>query len=59
MSILPVLRSTFSASLVRAIGLVVDDAIVVLENVYRHGWVKTERAALDGSSEISLLIARP
>jgi multidrug efflux pump len=45
-------------ALVLAIGLVVDDAIVVLENVYRHlemGKSKTQ-AALDGSSEIGFAV---
>ena len=45
-------------SLVLAIGLVVDDAIVMLENVYRHLEMgKTRRqAALDGSKEIGFAI---
>src|SRR2546425_10052169 len=45
-------------ALVLAIGLVVDDAIVVLENVYRHLEMgKTRRqAALDGSNEIGFAI---
>ena len=45
-------------ALVLAIGLVVDDAIVVLENVYRHLEMgKTRRrAALDGSHEIGFAI---
>jgi multidrug efflux pump len=45
-------------ALVLAIGLVVDDAIVVLENVYRHielGKDRT-RAALDGSNEIGFAV---
>ena len=45
-------------ALVLAIGLVVDDAIVVLENVYRHlemGKTKMQ-AALDGSSEIGFAV---
>jgi multidrug efflux pump len=45
-------------ALVLAIGLVVDDAIVVLENVYRHMEMgKTRlRAALDGSNEIGFAV---
>jgi multidrug efflux pump len=45
-------------ALVLAIGLVVDDAIVMLENVYRHLEMgKTRRqAALDGSHEIGFAI---
>lgn len=45
-------------ALVLAIGLVVDDAIVVLENVYRHMEMgKTRRqAALDGSKEIGFAV---
>jgi multidrug efflux pump len=45
-------------ALVLAIGLVVDDAIVMLENVYRHMEMgKTRwRAALDGSKEIGFAI---
>ncbi len=45
-------------ALVLAIGLVVDDAIVVLENVYRHlemGKTKMQ-AALDGSAEIGFAV---
>jgi multidrug efflux pump len=45
-------------ALVLAIGLVVDDAIVVLENVYRHlemGKSKMQ-AALDGSAEIGFAV---
>jgi len=44
--------------LVLAIGLVVDDAIVVLENVYRHMEMGKNRwqAALDGSKEIGFAI---
>lgn len=44
--------------LVLAIGLVVDDAIVVLENVYRHMEMGKSRwqAAIDGSSEIGFAI---
>jgi multidrug efflux pump len=45
-------------ALVLAIGLVVDDAIVVLENVYRHmemGKSKLQ-AALDGSNEIGFAV---
>jgi len=45
-------------ALVLAIGLVVDDAIVVLENIYRHmemGKGKWQ-AALDGSSEIGFAV---
>ncbi len=45
-------------ALVLAIGLVVDDAIVVLENVFRHMEMgKTKwQAALDGSSEIGFAV---
>ncbi|HEY7727338.1 MAG TPA: efflux RND transporter permease subunit [Candidatus Eisenbacteria bacterium] len=45
-------------ALVLAIGLVVDDAIVVLENVYRHMEMGKPRlkAALDGSKEIGFAI---
>src|SRR5438093_3759648 len=45
-------------ALVLAIGLVVDDAIVVLENVYRHLEMgKTRRqAAFDGSKEIGFAV---
>ncbi|MEW6511188.1 MAG: efflux RND transporter permease subunit [Bacteroidota bacterium] len=45
-------------ALVLAIGLVVDDAIVVLENVYRHMELGKNRrkAALDGSSEIGFAV---
>ena len=44
-------------ALVLAIGLVVDDAIVVLENIYRHieEGLSTLKAALIGSKEITLL----
>ena len=43
---------------VLAIGLVVDDAIVVLENIYRHMEMGKNRwqAALDGSKEIGFAI---
>jgi multidrug efflux pump subunit AcrB len=43
---------------VLAIGLVVDDAIVVLENVYRHMEMGKSRwqAAIDGSKEIGFAI---
>jgi len=45
-------------ALVLAIGLVVDDAIVVLENVYRHMEMGKDRrrAAFDGSNEIGFAI---
>ncbi len=45
-------------ALVLAIGLVVDDAIVVLENVYRHLEMGKSRmrAALDGSQEIGFAV---
>jgi multidrug efflux pump len=45
-------------ALVLAIGLVVDDAIVVLENVYRHMEMGKSRwqAALDGSTEIGFAV---
>jgi len=45
-------------AMVLAIGLVVDDAIVMLENVYRHLEMRKTRrqAALDGSKEIGFAI---
>jgi multidrug efflux pump len=45
-------------ALVLAIGLVVDDAIVVLENVYRHMEMKKGRrdAAFDGANEIGFAV---
>jgi len=45
-------------ALVLAIGLVVDDAIVVLENIYRHMEMGKSRmqAALDGSKEIGFVV---
>jgi multidrug efflux pump len=45
-------------ALVLAIGLVVDDAIVVLENIYRHMEMGKSRwqAALDGSNEIGFAV---
>ena len=45
-------------ALVLAIGLVVDDAIVMLENIYRHveGGMAPVKAALLGSREISFAI---
>ncbi|MBI4548125.1 MAG: efflux RND transporter permease subunit [Ignavibacteriae bacterium] len=45
-------------ALVLAIGLVVDDAIVVLENIYRHMEMGKNRwrAALDGSKEIGFAV---
>ncbi len=45
-------------ALVLAIGLVVDDAIVVLENVYRHMEMGKNRrqAAIDGSKEIGFAV---
>jgi multidrug efflux pump len=45
-------------ALVLAIGMVVDDAIVVLENVYRHMEMGKTRwqAAMDGSKEIGFAI---
>jgi multidrug efflux pump len=45
-------------ALVLAIGLVVDDAIVVLENIFRHMEMgKTRwRAAIDGSAEIGFAV---
>ncbi|HET9950527.1 MAG TPA: efflux RND transporter permease subunit [Candidatus Eisenbacteria bacterium] len=45
-------------ALVLAIGLVVDDAIVVLENVYRHMEMGKDRrrASFDGSQEIGFAI---
>lgn len=45
-------------ALVLAIGLVVDDAIVMLENIYRHMEMGKDRrrASLDGSKEIGFAI---
>jgi multidrug efflux pump len=45
-------------ALVLAIGLVVDDAIVVLENIYRHieDGMKPMQAAIQGSKEISFAV---
>jgi multidrug efflux pump len=45
-------------ALVLAIGLVVDDAIVVLENIYRHMEMRKGRlqAAYDGSNEIGFAV---
>jgi len=45
-------------ALVLAIGLVVDDAIVVLENIYRHMEMGKSRwqAAMDGSKEIGFAV---
>lgn len=45
-------------ALVLAIGLVVDDAIVVLENIYRHieEGMKPFEAAIHGSKEISFAV---
>ncbi len=45
-------------ALVLAIGLVVDDAIVVLENIYRHieAGEKPMQAAIQGSKEISFAV---
>ena len=45
-------------ALVLAIGLVVDDAIVVLENIYRHMELRKGRlqAAYDGSNEIGFAV---
>jgi multidrug efflux pump len=45
-------------ALVLAIGLVVDDAIVVLENIFRHMEMGKNRwqAALDGSKEIGFAV---
>ncbi|HEX7878584.1 MAG TPA: efflux RND transporter permease subunit, partial [Candidatus Eisenbacteria bacterium] len=45
-------------ALVLAIGLVVDDAIVVLENIYRHMEMGKSRwrAAIDGSHEIGFAV---
>ena len=45
-------------ALVLAIGLVVDDAIVVLENIYRHMEMgkSRARAAFDGSREIGFAV---
>jgi multidrug efflux pump len=45
-------------SMVLAIGLVVDDAIVVLENIWRHieEGVPPRQAAIDGSKEIGFAV---
>jgi multidrug efflux pump len=45
-------------ALVLAIGMVVDDAIVVLENIYRHMEMGKSRwqAAMDGSKEIGFAV---
>jgi multidrug efflux pump len=45
-------------AMVLAIGLVVDDAIVMLENIYRHieGGMSPMKAALTGSREIAFAI---
>ncbi|KAF0224742.1 MAG: multidrug efflux [Rhodospirillaceae bacterium] len=45
-------------SMVLAIGLVVDDAIVVLENIFRHieEGVEPIKAAMDGSREIAFAV---
>ncbi len=45
-------------ALVLAIGLVVDDAIVVLENIYRHieAGIKPIKAAIQGAQEISFAV---
>ncbi|MBS0272158.1 MAG: efflux RND transporter permease subunit [Proteobacteria bacterium] len=45
-------------ALVLAIGLVVDDAIVVLENIYRHieDGIKPMAAAIQGAKEISFAV---
>ena len=45
-------------AIVLAIGLVVDDAIVVLENIYRHleDGMSRRQAALQGSKEISFAV---
>lgn len=45
-------------ALVLAIGMVVDDAIIVLENIYRHMEMGKSRmqAALDGSREIGFAV---
>jgi multidrug efflux pump len=45
-------------AMVLAIGLVVDDAIVVLENIYRHieTGMSPQHAALTGASEIGFAV---
>jgi multidrug efflux pump len=45
-------------AMVLAIGLVVDDAIVVLENIYRHieTGMSPQHAALTGTSEIGFAV---
>ncbi|MDR3224128.1 MAG: efflux RND transporter permease subunit [Holosporales bacterium] len=45
-------------SMVLAIGLVVDDAIVILENVYKHieKGLSPIRAAIDGAKEVSFAV---
>ena len=46
-------------AMILAIGLVVDDAIVMLENIFRHNHElrkKPIQAALDGSKEIGFAV---
>lgn len=46
-------------SLVIALGMLVDNGIVIVENIYRHAQLGTERtqAAIDGTREIALPIS--
>ncbi len=46
-------------SLAIAIGMVVDNAIVVLENIFRHreGGERPEKAAIDGSQEVGRAVS--
>jgi multidrug efflux pump len=52
------LNSMTLMSMVLAIGLVVDDAIVILENIYKHIEKKKTalRAAIDGTKEVSFAV---
>ncbi|MDR1034378.1 MAG: efflux RND transporter permease subunit, partial [Holosporales bacterium] len=52
------LNSMTLMSMVLAIGLVVDDAIVILENIYKHIERKKSalRAAIDGTKEVSFAV---
>ena len=46
-------------SLVIALGMLVDNGIVIVENIYRHGHLgkSISQAAIDGTKEIALPIA--
>jgi multidrug efflux pump len=52
------LNSMTLMSMVLAIGLVVDDAIVILENIYKHmeSGKSAFRAAIDGTKEVSFAV---